>query len=274
MISSESPHPLPGPFSEIQYDKFRSQNTPHSWITVRDRDLPRDCVAEWWLRVEFLLKTDSGYPSWCQQNQTKEVESRSTSSERTDQHLVKEINQTQEQSIRLKNKVSWQTSEEIKRDRDMWQKWCVLKKMCRMETSFWISLTLVSNNNYWNPRKLPDQLRVTLKHTPALPIHNGQNYQELKREREKETHTKTTANLTLVSNNNEWTPQILRNQIWVTLTHTPTLPIHNRRNYQELKRERDTRTQPTGRLRLKESERERGRTLKKAHVIPECRNKL
>jgi hypothetical protein len=36
---------------------------------------------------------------WCQQNQTKEVESWSTSSERTNQHLVKEINQTQEQSI-------------------------------------------------------------------------------------------------------------------------------------------------------------------------------
>jgi len=34
----------------------------------------------------------------CQQNQTKEVESRSTSSERTNQHLVKENNQTQEQS--------------------------------------------------------------------------------------------------------------------------------------------------------------------------------
>jgi len=33
--------------------------------------------------------------------------------------------------------------------------------------------------------------------------------------------------------------------------------------YQELKRERDTRTQPTGRLRLKESEREKGRTLRK-----------
>jgi len=63
MISSESPHPLPGPFPEIQCDKFRSQNTPHSWITVRDRDLPRDCVAEWRLRVEFLLKTDSRCPS-------------------------------------------------------------------------------------------------------------------------------------------------------------------------------------------------------------------
>jgi len=157
----------------------------------------------------------------------------------------------------------------------MWQKWCVLKKMCRMETSFLISLTLVSNNNYWYPRKLHDQLRVTLTHTPALQIYNGRNYQELKREREKERDTRTqpTANLTLVSNNNKWTPQILRNQIWVTLTHTPALPIHNGPNYQELKRERDTRTQPTGRLRLKESERERGRTLRKAHVIPECHNK-
>jgi len=46
MISSESPHPLPGPFSGIQCD-FRSQNAPDSWVTVRDRDLPRDCVAEW-----------------------------------------------------------------------------------------------------------------------------------------------------------------------------------------------------------------------------------
>jgi len=63
MISSEIPHPLPGPFSEIQCDKFWSQNAPHSWITVRDHDLPRDCVAEWRLRVEFLWKTDSGYPS-------------------------------------------------------------------------------------------------------------------------------------------------------------------------------------------------------------------
>jgi len=99
MISSKSSHPLPGPFSEIQCDKFRSQNAPLSWITVRDRDHPRDCVAEWRLRVEFLLKTDSGYPRWCQQNQTKEVESRSTSSERTNQRVVKEINQTQEKSI-------------------------------------------------------------------------------------------------------------------------------------------------------------------------------
>jgi len=174
--------------------------------------------------------------------------------------------------MRLKNKVSWQTSEETKRDRDMWQKRSVLKKMCPMETSFLISLTLVSNNNYWNPRNLHDQLRVTLTHTPALPIHNLRNYQELKRERD--TRTKPTANLTLVSNNNEWTIQILRNQIRVTLTHTPALSIHNERNYQELKRKRDTRTQPTGRLGLKESERERGRTLKKARVIPECRNKL
>ena len=85
--------------------------------------------------------------------------------------------------------------------------------------------------------------------------------------------TQPTADLTLVSNNNEWTPQILRNQIWVTLTHTPALPIHNGRNYQELKRESDTDNQPTVRLSLKESERERDRTLKKAHVIPECHNK-
>ena len=71
---------------------------------------------------------------------------------------------------------------------------------------------------------------------------------------------------------------ILHNQLQVTLTHTPALPIHNERNYQELKRERekeiDTRTQPKARLRLKKSERERGSNLKNAHVIPECRNKL
>jgi len=86
MFYSESPHPLPqaGPLSEIQCDKFRSQNAPHSWVAVRDRDLPRDCVAEW-----RLMST----------KQNQRVESRSTSSERTNQHLVKEINQTQEQSI-------------------------------------------------------------------------------------------------------------------------------------------------------------------------------
>jgi len=101
----------------------------------------------------------------------------------------------------------------------------------------------------------------------------------LKREREKERETRQqpTANLKK-KNNNELTPQILHNQIRVTLTHTPALPIHNGQNYQELKRERekerDARTQPTARLGLKESERERRRTLKKAHVIPECRNKF
>ena len=86
-------------------------------------------------------------------------------------HLLRKNKPTSGQSINsdLKNKVCWQTSEETKTHRDMWQKWCVLKKMCRMETSFLISLTLVSNNNYWNPRKLHDQLRVTLTHTPALP---------------------------------------------------------------------------------------------------------
>jgi len=159
----------------------------------------------------------------------------------------------------------------------MWQKRRVLEMICQMETLFLIALPLVSNNNDWTLRILHNQLRVTLTHTPALPIHNGRNYQELKREREKErdTRTQTTANLTLVSNNNEWTPQIhvLCNQIRVTLTHTPALPIHNGRNYRELKRERDTSTQPTGRLRLKESERKRDKTLRKAHVIPECHNK-
>jgi len=51
-------------------------------------------------------------------------------------------------------------------------------------------------------------------------------------ERERHTHTQPTANLTLMLNNNKWTPKILRNQVWVTLTHTPALPIHNGPNYQ------------------------------------------
>ena len=76
-----------------------------------------------------------------------------------------------------------------KRDRDMEQKRSVLKKMCRMESSFIISLILVSNNNYWNPRKLHDQLRVTLTHTNTqwtkLPGVEA-------RERERERHTHTT----------------------------------------------------------------------------------
>jgi len=91
-------------------------------------------------------------------------------------------------SIRLKNKVSWRTSEEIEIDRDMWQKGKVVKKMCRMETSLLISLTLLSNNNNWPPLKFHNQLRVILTHTPALPIHNGWNYQELKRKRETHCH--------------------------------------------------------------------------------------
>jgi len=65
--------------------------------------------------------------------------------------------------------------------------------MCRMETSFLISFTLVSNNNISTPRILHNQLRVTLTHTSTVPIHNGQNYQELKpRERERERHTHIT----------------------------------------------------------------------------------
>jgi len=184
--------------------------------------------------------------------------------------------------IRLKNKVSWQTSEETKRDRDMWQKWCVLKKICRMETSFLIILTLVSNNNYWNPRsriittEIPGNVMNNSGSHSHIHLHYQYTMDETTRswsERERKRETQPTAILTLVSNNNEWTPKILRNQIWVTLTHTPALPIHNGRKYQELKKERDTGKQPTVRLRLKESERERDRTLKKAHVIPECHNK-
>ena len=57
---------------------------------------------------------------------------------------------------------------------------------------FLISLTLVSNKNDQSPWILHNQFRVTLTHTPALPIHNERNYQELKRretERERDTHT-------------------------------------------------------------------------------------
>jgi len=65
------------------------------------------------------------------------------------------------------------------------------RRFCRMETSFLIFLTLVSNYNDQTPRILHNHLRVTL--TPALPINNERNYQELKRrEREKERHTHTT----------------------------------------------------------------------------------
>jgi len=84
--------------------------------------------------------------------------------------------------------------------------------------------------------------------------------------------TSSLISLTLVSNNNDSTPRILLNQLRITLLHTHALSINNERNYQELKRERekerDTRAQPKARLRLKESKRERGRTLKKAHVTP------
>ena len=117
---------------------------------------------------------------WCQQNLIKEVESRSTSSEK------EHINMWSKKPIRLKNKVSWRTSEETEIYRDMWQKCNVLEKRCRMETSFLISI--LSNNNNWPPRKFHNKLRVILTHTPALPIHNGQNYQELKRKRETHAH--------------------------------------------------------------------------------------
>ena len=162
----------------------------------------------------------------------------------------------------------------------MWQEWCVLKKMCRMETSFLIILTLVQNNNYRNPRIISTEILGNSMTNSGSHSHIHLDYQYTMdettrswRERERKRETQPTANLTLMSNNNEWTPQILGNQIWVTLTHTPALPIQNARNYQELKRESDAGNQPTVRLSLRESERERGRTLKKAHVIPECHNK-
>jgi len=86
--------------------------------------------------------------------------------------------------------VSWQTSEETKRDRDMWQKRSLLEKMCRMETSFLISLTLVSNNNYWILRKL-----IT-NSGPHSHIHLHYQYtidettrSWSERERKRETHT-------------------------------------------------------------------------------------
>jgi len=118
---------------------------------------------------------------WCQQNHIKEVESRSTSSEKNTS-TCGQRNQSDSRTI------SWRTSEETEIDRDMWQKCNVLEKMCRMETSFLISLTLLLNNNDWPPRKFHSQLRVILTHTPALPIHDGRNYQEFKRKRETHAH--------------------------------------------------------------------------------------
>ena len=50
----------------------------------------------------------------------------------------------------------------------------------------------LSNSHDWTPRILHNQLRVTLTHTPALPIHHERIYQELRREKEKERHTHTT----------------------------------------------------------------------------------
>jgi len=153
MISSKIHNFLHGPFSEIQCDKFRPQSAPHSWVT-----------APWPWSTSGL--------------RCVVFESRSTSSEK------EHINMWSKKSIRLKNKVSWQTSDETEIDRDMWQKYNVLERRCRMETSFLISLTLLSNNNNWPPRKFHNQLRVILTHTPTIPIHNGRNYHELKPRRE------------------------------------------------------------------------------------------
>jgi len=72
-----------------------------------DLQVPRDCVAEWW---------------FIHVKKTKEVESRSTPKERKIQHLVKHINQ-------IWKKISMRTSEETKRDRDLWQKWRLVQKI-------------------------------------------------------------------------------------------------------------------------------------------------
>jgi len=42
-----------------------------------------------------------------------------------------------------------------------------------------------------------------------------------------------------LSNNHDWTPRILHNQLRVTLTHTPALRIYYERIYQDLKREKE-----------------------------------
>ena len=118
---------------------------------------------------------------WCQQNHTKEVESRSSSSEKNTLTCGQRNQSTQKQ-------VSWGTSEEPKLDRDMWQKWNVLEKMCRMETSFLISLTLLSNNNDWPPRKFLHQLQVILKHNPHYQYTMDQTTKSWS-ERERHTHT-------------------------------------------------------------------------------------
>ena len=131
MISSESPHLLHGPFSEIQCHKFWSQTAPHSWVTV-----------PWpW--------STSGMRCIVSVDVNKTTQKKSSQ----DPPPQKEhINMWSKKSIRLKNKVSWQTNEETEIYRDMWQERNVLEKMCRLETSFLISLTLLSNNNDWPPR--------------------------------------------------------------------------------------------------------------------------
>jgi len=167
MISSESPHLLHGLFSEIQCDRFRSQTAPHSWVT-----------APWpW--------STSGLRCVVSVDVSKTTQKKSSQ----DPPPQKEhINMWSKKSIRLKNKVSWRTSEVTKIDRDMWQNWSVLEKMCRVETSFLISLTFVSNNNDWPPWKFHKQLRVILTHIPTLPIHNGRTTWSWS-ERERHTHT-------------------------------------------------------------------------------------
>jgi len=153
----------------------------------------------------FFLKSDSGYPSWCQQKQTKEVESRSPSSERTNQHLVKEMNQTQEQSI-LTNQ--WGNQKRLKH---------VTKVVCSEEDVSNGDLVCnhshpVSNNNYWNP-----QSRIITTEIPGNFMTNSGSHSHIHldyqytmdettrswNDRERKRETQRTANLTLASNNNE-----------------------------------------------------------------------
>jgi len=105
-------------------------------------------------------------------NKTKEVEpeSRSNLTNRTIQLLVKDANQNQDQSISAKQ---WGNR---KRSRHV-----IKTENCAED---------LMNSIDWTPRILHNQLRFTLTHTPALSIHNGRNYQELKREKEKERDTR------------------------------------------------------------------------------------
>jgi len=127
------------------------------------------------------LETVSRNGGSCQQNITSEVEpeSRSTPIERTIQHLVKEINQNQDQSILANQWGNQKRFSTILRFNHMSQLRHVIKaEDCGEDVSN------MSNINDWTPQILHNQLRVAL--TP-----DERNYQELKREREKESDTRT-----------------------------------------------------------------------------------